>query len=78
MVCNVWPLSKSHSRSVSSLEPETMRRLDDHLRDCPSCMEFIRTYRQTIAATRCFCSCGKVDMPLEVRLTLEKFIEAEF
>jgi len=61
-----------------TLDPETTRQLDKHFRDCPSCLEFIRTYRQTITATRCFCSCGRVDMPLAVRLTLEKFIEAEF
>jgi hypothetical protein len=61
-----------------TLDPEVKERLDDHFRDCPLCLEFIRTYRQTIAATRCFCARGKVEMPAEVRLTLEKFIEAEF
>ena len=61
-----------------TLEPEVKQRLDDHFRDCPACMEFIRTYRQTIAATHCFCACHRVEMPAGVRLTLERFIEAEF
>ena len=61
-----------------TLDPKVKERLDDHFRDCPACLEFIRTYRQTIAATRCFCACRKVEMPAEVQLTLEKFIDAKF
>ena len=59
------------------LEPDAKRRLDDHFRDCPPCIEFLRTYRQTINVTRRFC-CNQVEIPPAVRTKLEEFIRAEF
>ena len=60
-----------------TVEPEVKRRLDDHFRDCPPCIEFLRTYRQTIDVTRRFC-CNRVQIPPAVRKKLEEFIHAEF
>ena len=60
-----------------TLEPDAKHRLDDHFRDCPSCIEFLGTYRQTINVTRRFC-CNQVEIPPTVRTKLEEFIRAEF
>jgi hypothetical protein len=60
-----------------TLEPDLKHRLDDHFRDCPPCIEFLRTYRQTIDVTRRFC-CNQVEIPSEVRAKLKEFIRAEF
>jgi hypothetical protein len=60
-----------------TLDPDVKRRLDDHFRDCPPCIEFLRTYRQTIDVTRRFC-CHQVEIPSDVRLKLKEFIRAEF
>ena len=60
-----------------TLEPEVKHHLDDHFRDCPPCIEFLRTYRQTIDVTRRSC-CNRVEIPPTVRTKLEEFIRAEF
>ena len=59
-----------------TVTPDVKRRLDDHFRDCPPCIDFLRTYRQTIDATRRFC-CNQVEIPPEVRTKLREFIRAE-
>lgn len=59
-----------------TLDPDLKRRLDDHFRDCPPCIEFLRTYRQTIDLTKKFC-CNKVEIPSDVRTKLKEFIRAE-
>lgn len=59
-----------------TLDPEVKRQLDEHLRDCPPCLDFVQTYRTTIAVTRCHCR-GRCEMPLELRRKLEQFIETQ-
>ncbi len=60
-----------------TLDAEAKLRLDKHFRDCPPCIEFLRTYRQTIDAARRFC-CNQVEIPSTVRTKLEEFIRHEF
>jgi anti-sigma factor RsiW len=55
------------------LAPDTRRKLDAHLRDCPGCRKFVESYRRTIAATRRFYP-HSVEMPPELRGKLQQFI----
>ena len=34
------------------LDPETQKKFEMHVSDCPPCLEYIETYRRTIALTR--------------------------
>jgi anti-sigma factor RsiW len=56
-----------------NLDPQTTGKLDRHLQDCPGCLEFVRTYRMTIAATRTHCA-PAADMPPELEKKLKDFI----
>lgn len=57
------------------LDPETSRRLEEHLSDCPHCLEYTRSYRQTISLYRKHYP--RPAMPLELRKKLEEFIQAQ-
>lgn len=56
-----------------TLEPEMQRELEQHFKDCPPCMEYLATYRQTICLTHDCCQ-RKKDMPPELRAKLEQFL----
>ena len=54
----------------SNLDPETARRLEEHLADCPPCVHFLNTYR----------SCSEMsqklrDRPVEIPLKLAERIK---
>ena len=34
------------------LEPSVRQKLDEHLADCPGCIAFVNTYRQTISLSK--------------------------
>ncbi len=53
-----------------NLDPETARRLEEHLADCPPCVHFLNTYR----------SCSQLsqklrDRPVEIPLKLAERIK---
>lgn len=57
-----------------SLDPGTSQQLEQHLADCPGCLAFINTYRQTIKLSSELCP---KDMPPELKQKLRSFIKAK-
>ena len=60
----------------SNLDPETTRRLEEHLAECPPCVHFLNTYR----------SCSKlsqklrdrqVEIPLKLAEKIKDFLKSE-
>lgn len=54
------------------LPPDLHTQLTAHMADCPPCLGFMRTYRETIRLSR-EVRCD--DMPEAVRVRLESFLE---
>lgn len=57
-----------------NLEPETQKKLDEHLSACPPCLHFIKSYRS------CTDMAGmlrdqRVEIPQEVQLRLKSFLK---
>jgi anti-sigma factor RsiW len=59
-----------------NLDKHTTHKLDAHLGDCPECLQFVRTYRQTIAAAKNHYP-GEVEIPPALKEKLEQFIAKE-
>ena len=57
------------------LDPQRRRKLEAHLADCPECLEFVRTYRETIAMTHQHDVPAKLEMPPRLVEKLLQFIE---
>lgn len=55
------------------LEPEVARELDQHLADCPPCLNFLKTYRAT---TRLIREVACEDIPAELGERLQRFLRA--
>ena len=61
-----------HDYAEGVLEPGVRRQLDQHLADCPGCLAFLNTYKQTIHLSkdlRC------QDIPPELQQKLRSFIK---
>jgi anti-sigma factor RsiW len=56
------------------LNPETSRKLEKHIGDCPPCLEYVKSYRRTIELTHCHCLPEK-PMPDALKQKLHEFIE---
>jgi hypothetical protein len=56
-----------------TLRPDLQAQMDAHLKDCRPCLEYLKTYRQTIAVTHDCCQ-PATDMPSELREKLQEFI----
>ena len=56
------------------LKQDTQRKLENHLGDCPSCLEYVKSYRQTIELTHCHCL-PETPMPPALKQKLREFIE---
>lgn len=56
-----------------TLRPETARALERHLEDCPSCLNFITTYKATNAWVR---ELTHEEMPEELKTRLASFLKA--
>lgn len=56
------------------LDPELGRKLEEHLADCPACLAFINTYRQTINLSK---ELRSIDMPSELHQKLRSFIKSK-
>ena len=53
------------------LSPETARQLEAHLRDCPACMAYLKTYRRTRELVG---KAGRIEMPEELKRRLRRFL----
>jgi len=56
------------------LSPDRARELDEHLRRCPPCQAYLRTYKRTAALAR---ASGRVEMPAEMKRHLREFLLKE-
>jgi anti-sigma factor RsiW len=54
------------------LEPLVSQQLEQHLADCPGCLAFINTYRQTIRLSN---GLRPTEMPPELQQKLHSFIK---
>ena len=59
-----------------NLDVAMNQKLSDHLRDCPLCLKYVESYRQTITLTR-KCIQPAVPMPAELETRLKDFIARE-
>ena len=57
------------------LAPETRRKLDAHLKDCPHCLEYTQSYRETISMCQKHYPLVR-RMPPELKRKLEEFVES--
>lgn len=55
----------------SALGPELLAALEGHLRDCPPCVAYVNTYKETRALTG---EVGRVDMPEEMKRRLRQLL----
>jgi len=59
---------------AGDLNEETRRKLDKHLADCPSCIQYVGSYRKTIELTHNH-GLPEIEMPLELQSRLRDFIQ---
>ena len=58
----------------STLSPELVEKLDEHLRDCAPCRAYLATYRETKSLAA---EAGRVEMPEEMKTRLREFLLAQ-
>ena len=56
------------------LDPETQKKFEMHVSDCPPCLRYIETYRRTINLTHTH-GLSEVEMPRELQDKLHEFIQ---
>jgi predicted anti-sigma-YlaC factor YlaD len=56
---------------VGDLDPVTTRLLEQHMRNCPDCRAFLRTYRESIRLTR---TLRYEDIPGELQNRVHAFL----
>jgi len=55
----------------STLSPDLVEKLEEHLRDCAPCRAYLATYRKTKSLTT---DAGRVEMPEEMKTRLREFL----
>jgi anti-sigma factor RsiW len=58
----------------STLSPELVEKLEEHLRDCTPCRAYLATYRKTKSLAA---DAGRVEMPEEMKTRLREFLLAQ-
>jgi anti-sigma factor RsiW len=58
----------------STLSPELVAKLEEHLRDCAPCRAYLATYRKTKSLAA---DAGRVEMPEEMKTRLREFLLAQ-
>lgn len=58
----------------STLSPELVEELEEHLRDCAPCRAYLATYRKTKSMAA---DAGRVEMPEEMKTRLREFLLAQ-
>ena len=56
-----------------TLPADLKAAMDEHLKDCPPCLDYMKTYRATIGATHDCCQ-PAMEMPAELKRKLQDFI----
>jgi anti-sigma factor RsiW len=56
------------------LDPETQKKLERHISDCPPCLRFVESYRKTIKMTHTH-GLPETPMPLDLEEKLHQFIQ---
>ncbi|NIP99266.1 MAG: zf-HC2 domain-containing protein [Nitrospinaceae bacterium] len=56
-----------------SLDSQTASSLEDHFKDCPPCVSFLKTYRET--SHLCRQTLSAVEIPEEVQSKLREFVK---
>ena len=54
-----------------TLASDVVEKLEQHLRDCPPCVAYLKTYRKTRELVG---RAGRVEMPAELRARLRRFL----
>jgi anti-sigma factor RsiW len=57
----------------STLSPELIEKLEEHLRDCAPCRAYLATYRETKSLAA---DAGRVEMPEEMKSRLRELLLA--
>lgn len=60
----------------SNLDPETTRRLEEHLAECPPCVHFLNTYRSCSEMSHKLRD-RQVEIPRKLAETLKDFLKKE-
>jgi anti-sigma factor RsiW len=55
----------------STLSPDLVEKLEEHVRDCAPCRAYLATYRKTKSLTA---DAGRVEMPEEMKARLREFL----
>lgn len=58
----------------STLSPELVEEIEEHLRDCAPCRAYLATYRETKSLAA---EAGRVEMPEEMKTRLREFLLAQ-
>jgi anti-sigma factor RsiW len=58
----------------STLSPELVAKLEEHLRDCAPCQAYLATYRKTKSLAA---DAGRVEMPDEMKTRLRELLLAQ-
>lgn len=63
---------------IDSLDPEWKKQMEDHLKRCPSCLNFMRTYHHTsIIANKILKTHSKEDLQNRIFESLDKEIKSD-
>jgi hypothetical protein len=57
------------------LDDRRRLKLEEHLADCPECLEFVETYRQTIALAHDHAKTVELEVPPRLIEKLDEFID---
>lgn len=60
----------------SSLDPETLKLLDEHFAGCPPCVNFLKTYKSSKKMGKAMCD-QRVRIPMEMEERLKSFLHQE-
>ena len=72
MICCKECIDLLYDYLEGNLDTETASSLEEHFQDCPPCISFLKTYRET--TTICRESLGQTEIPDVVKSKLKEFL----